>query len=168
LTLLYINKDIIHFTQDNFIIYAILAALVFLFFNFRKKAKCFAGDVGSMGIGFWVIALITLLIMKTQDYKYILLLSIYGMEVVLTIIERLILKENIFEAHRRHLYQLFANEKKVPHLVISSTYAFTQLIVNAFFIYSKLPVIAVILIIFIPIGGIYLGLKFSLKKKYNL
>ncbi|MFC3159064.1 glycosyltransferase family 4 protein [Chryseobacterium arachidis] len=112
LSLLYINKDIISFTEDSFIIYPILASLVFLFFNFRKKAKCFAGDVGSMGIGFWVIALITLLIMKTQDYKYILLLSIYGMEVVLTIIERILLKENIFEAHRRHLYQLFANEKK--------------------------------------------------------
>jgi hypothetical protein len=65
-----------------------------------------------MAIAFWVIGLITLLIMKTQDYKYIFLLSVYGIEVVLTIIERLLLKENIFEAHRRHLYQLFANEKK--------------------------------------------------------
>jgi UDP-N-acetylmuramyl pentapeptide phosphotransferase/UDP-N-acetylglucosamine-1-phosphate transferase len=168
LSLLYINKEIISFTEDNFIIYPILASLVFLFFNFRKKAKCFAGDVGSMGIGFWVIGLITLLIMKTQDYKYILLLSIYGMEVVLTIIERILLKENIFEAHRRHLYQLFANEKKISHLVISTIYAVVQLIVNVFLMYSKLPVAAVILIIFIPVGGIYLALKYSLKKKYSL
>ncbi|WP_228459235.1 MraY family glycosyltransferase [Chryseobacterium carnipullorum] len=111
-SLAYINKDIIQFTNENFILYPILACMVFLFFNFRKKAKCFAGDVGSMGIGFWVIGLITLLIMRTEEYKYILLLSIYGMEVVLTITERILLKENIFEAHRRHLYQLFANEKK--------------------------------------------------------
>lgn len=167
-SLLYINKEIVSFAEDDFIIYPILASLVFLFFNFRKKAKCFAGDVGSMGIGFWVIGLITLLIMKTQDYKYILLLSIYGVEVVLTIIERILLKENIFEAHRRHLYQLFANEKKVSHLLISTTYAVVQLIVNVFLIYSKLPVAAVVLIIFIPIGGIYLALKYSLKKKYSL
>jgi hypothetical protein len=78
-----------------------------------------------MGIGFWVIGLITLLIMKTQDYKYILLLSIYGMEVVLTIMERLLLKENIFEAHRRHLYQLLPMKKKVSHLLISFVYAFS-------------------------------------------
>ncbi|WP_449401111.1 UDP-GlcNAc--UDP-phosphate GlcNAc-1-phosphate transferase [Chryseobacterium wanjuense] len=106
LTLFFINKDIIHFTHDNFIIYPILASLVFLFFNFRKKAKCFAGDVGSMGIGFWVIALITLLIMKTQDYKYILLLTVYGMEVVLTIVERLLLKENILK-HTEDIYTSF-------------------------------------------------------------
>ncbi|MCT2409535.1 glycosyltransferase family 4 protein [Chryseobacterium antibioticum] len=167
-SLAYINKDVIQFTNENFILYPILACLVFLFFNFRKKAKCFAGDVGSMGIGFWVIGLITLLIMRTGEYKYILLLSIYGMEVVLTITERILLKENIFEAHRRHLYQLFANEKKVSHLIVSSVYAVCQLLVNIFLIHSELPLWAVILIIFIPAGGIYLGLKWSLKKEYNL
>ena len=168
LTLLYINKEVVIFTDNNFIIYPILASLVFLFFNFRKKAKCFAGDIGSMGMGFWVIGLITLLIMKTQEYKYILLLSIYGMEVVLTIIERLLLKENIFEAHRRHLYQLFANEKKVSHLIISSVYAVFQVLINIFLINSQLPIWTLILIIFVPIGGIYLSLKWSLKKQYNL
>lgn len=167
-SILYINKNIIPFTDENFIMYPILACIVFLFFNFRNKAKCFAGDVGSMGIGFWVIGLITLLIMRTGEYKFILLLSIYGMEVVLTIIERILLKENIFEAHRRHLYQLFVNEKKVSHLVISSVYAIFQLIVNIFLVNSQLPIWAIILIIFIPIGGLYLGLKWSLKKQFNL
>lgn len=167
-SLLYINKEIEVFTDDDFIIYPILASLVFLFFNFRKKAKCFAGDIGSMGMGFWVIGLTTLLIMKTGEYKFILLLSIYGMEVVLTIIERLLLKENIFEAHRRHLYQLFANEKKVSHLIISSVYAIFQVLINLFLINSKLPIWALILMIFVPIGGIYLALKWSLKKQYNL
>lgn len=165
LTLLYINHDVITFTENDFIIYPVLASLVFLFFNFRKKAKCFAGDVGSMGIGFWVIALTTLLIMKTQDYKYILLFSVYGMEVVLTIIERLLLKENIFEAHRRHLYQLLAHELKLSHLTISSIYAFTQLLINIFLLYSKIPAGIAVLIIFIPLGTLYLSMKISLKKK---
>ncbi len=167
-SLVYINREIVQFTENNFIYYPLLACLVFLFFNFRKKAKCFAGDVGSMGIGFWVIGLITLLIMKTQDYKYILLLSIYGMEVVLTIMERLLLKENIFEAHRRHLYQLFANEKKVSHLLISFIYALFQLIINILLIKSSLPVWMNILIIFLPVGGLYLALKWNIKKQYNL
>lgn len=167
-SLAYINKEVIQFTDGNFIGYPVMACLVFLFFNFRKKAKCFAGDVGSMGIGFWVIGLITLLIMRTGEYKYILLLAIYGMEVVLTIIERMMLKENIFEAHRRHLYQLLANEKKISHLVVSSVYAVCQLLINIFLIHSQLPLWAVILIIFIPSGGIYLALKWKLKKEYNL
>ncbi|WP_294285676.1 glycosyltransferase family 4 protein [uncultured Chryseobacterium sp.] len=167
-SLAYINKSVIPFTDNDFILYPILACLVFLFFNFRKKAKCFAGDVGSMGIGFWVIGLITLLIMKTGEYKYIFLLSVYGMEVVLTIVERILLKENIFEAHRRHLYQLFANEKKVSHLVISAVYAAVQLLVNVFLICSRLPVLVTVFLIFLPVGALYLGLKWSLKKKYNL
>lgn len=75
------------------------------------------------------------------------------------------LRENIFEAHRRHLYQLLANEKKMSHLVISLIYAVTQMMVNVFLIYSKLPVYIVIVIIFIPLGSIYLFLKLSLKKK---
>lgn len=167
-SLAYINREVIQFTDNNFIYYPLLACLVFLFFNFRKKAKCFAGDVGSMGIGFWVIGLITLLIMRTGEYKYILLLAIYGMEVVLTIIERILLKENIFEAHRRHLYQLFANEKKVSHLVISSVYSILQLMINVFLIQSQLPIWAIVLTIFIPTGALYLGLKLNLKKKYSL
>lgn len=165
LTLFYINHNIFAFTQENFIIYALLGCLVFLFYNFRKKAKCFAGDVGSMGIGFWLIALVTLLIMKTQDYKYILLFSIYGMEVVLTIIERLLMKENIFEAHRRHLYQLLANEKKMSHLIISMLYAIIQLFINIFILYSKMPIYFVCIIIFIPLGIVYLALKLKFKKE---
>ncbi|OVE57617.1 MraY family glycosyltransferase [Chryseobacterium mucoviscidosis] len=167
-SLLYINEKVISFTDENFILYPVLTCVVFLFFNFRKKAKCFAGDVGSMAIAFWVIGLITLLIMKTQDYKYILLLSVYGIEVVLTIIERLLLKENIFEAHRRHLYQLFANEKKVSHLLISFVYALVQAIINLFLIYSHWAIWIIIPVIFIPIGSIYLALKWSLKKQYKL
>ncbi|PWN61870.1 MraY family glycosyltransferase [Chryseobacterium viscerum] len=166
--LIYINNDIVQFTDNNFIYYPALACIVFLFFNFRKKAKCFAGDVGSMGIGFWVIGLITLLIMKTQDYKYILLLSVYGIEVVLTIVERILLKENIFEAHRRHLYQLFANEKKVSHLLISFVYSFFQLIINIFLVHSDLPIWMIAIIVFLPIGGLYLILKWNIKKQYNL
>lgn len=167
-SLLYINEKVISFTDENFILYPVLACVVFLFFNFRKKAKCFAGDVGSMAIAFWVIGLITLLIMKTQDYKYIFLLSVYGIEVVLTIIERLLLKENIFEAHRRHLYQLFANEKKVFHLLISFVYALVQAIINLFLIYSHWAIWIIIPVIFIPVGIIYLALKWSLKKQYKL
>ena len=164
-SLLYINQNFIAFTDKNFIIYPIIASLVFLFFNFRKKAKCFMGDIGSMGISFWVLGLLGLLIIKTQELKYLLFLTVYGVEVVLTILERLILKENIFEAHRRHLYQLFSNEKKVSHLVVSAIYAFLQLLINVIVILLDLPIWLIFASIIIPILIIYLVIKTNIKKE---
>ncbi len=164
-SLLYINESVIQFTQQDFIIYPLLASLVFLFFNFRKKAKCFMGDVGSMGIAFWVIALVTLLIIETGQFKYILFLTVYGVEVTFTIMERLLLKENIFEAHRRHLYQLLANEKKVSHLVISTVYAFIQLLVNLFIINFECSDILSFLIVISILSVMYLLIKRKIKKE---
>ena len=164
-SLLYINQRVFEFVDQNFIIYPILASFVFLFFNFRKKAKCFMGDIGSLGISFWVLGLLGLLIIKTQELKYLLFLTVYGVEVVLTILERLILKENIFEAHRRHLYQLFSNEKKVSHLVVSAIYAFLQLLINVIVILLDLPIWLIFASIIIPILIIYLVIKTNIKKE---
>ena len=165
LSLLYVNQNMVSFVDRDFIIYPVLACLVFLFFNFRKKAKCFMGDIGSMGIAFWAVSLIGLLMMKTGEIKWILFLAVYGVEVISTILERLKLKENIFEAHRRHLYQLFANEKKVSHLIISSFYAMIQLLINVFLINSNFNLLFISLIVLIPIIIIYLFLKNDLKKR---
>ena len=103
--------------------------------------------------------------MKTGEIKWILFLAVYGVEVISTILERLKLKENIFEAHRRHLYQLFANEKKVSHLIISSFYAMIQLLINVFLINSNFNLLFISLIVLIPIIIIYLFLKNDLKKR---
>ena len=107
-----------------------------MIFNFRKKARCFAGDVGAISIAFIIIFLIGRLIYYTYDIKYILFLGVYGVDAVLTIIHRIMLKENIFEAHRKHLYQILANELKIPHLYVSGGYALTQLIISALTIFN--------------------------------
>ena len=168
LSLLYVNQNMVSFVDRDFIIYPVLACLVFLFFNFRKKAKCFMGDIGSMGIAFWVVALIGLLMMKTGEIKWILFLAVYGVEVISTILERLKLKENIFEAHRRHLYQLLANEKKVSHLKVSALYAAVQLIVNAVVIFSNLPQNVIFVIVLLPALIFYLYTKLTIKKQNTL
>ena len=165
LSLLYVNQNMVSFVDRDFIIYPVLACLVFLFFNFRKKAKCFMGDIGSMGIAFWVVALIGLLMMKTGEIKWILFLAVYGVEVISTILERLKLKENIFEAHRRHLYQLLANEKKISHLKVSALYAVVQLIVNAIVIFSNLSQNVIFVIILLPALIFYLYTKLTIKKQ---
>jgi UDP-GlcNAc:undecaprenyl-phosphate GlcNAc-1-phosphate transferase len=123
-----------------------LAILVFGYFNFRKKARCFAGDVGSISIGY-ILVFFLLSLMTSQEADlgmiqhgqrdqfnpiYILMFSVYGVDSVLTILLRIKLRENIFEAHRRHLYQYLANEMKIPHIKVSITYGFIQLAINLY------------------------------------
>lgn len=167
-SLWYVNQNIINFVENDFIIYPLLASVVFLFFNFRKKAKCFLGDIGSMGVAFWIIALLSILMLKTGQMKWILFLTVYGVETILTISERLRLKENIFEAHRRHLYQLFVNDKKVSHLKVSFTYALIQFVINAFVIFSNYPDWLNFLLILVPSVIFYLFIKVNVKKQISI
>ena len=124
--LAYINKEVVTFVEADFIDTVICSVFVFCFFNFRKKAKCFAGDVGSVSIAFILLFLIGRLIIQTGDFSWIVLLSVYGVDSVLTIIHRLMLHENIGLPHRKHLYQIMANELKVPHVIVSSIYMGVQ------------------------------------------
>jgi UDP-N-acetylmuramyl pentapeptide phosphotransferase/UDP-N-acetylglucosamine-1-phosphate transferase len=128
-SLWYINAYRVEFADEQLVFFVLLALLVFNFFNFRTRAKCFAGDVGAVSIAFIIVFLLGKLMLQTGDLTYILLLAIYGVDSVLTIIHRLILRENIFEAHRKHAYQLMANELKIPHVAVSAFYMLMQAIV---------------------------------------
>ena len=127
--LAYINSEITMFVESALINTVLCSVLVFCFFNFRKKAKCFAGDVGSVSIAFILLFLIGRLIFKTEDFSWIILLSVYGVDSVLTIIHRLMLHENIGLPHRKHMYQLMANELKIPHVGVSLIYMAAQALV---------------------------------------
>ncbi|WP_129715296.1 glycosyltransferase family 4 protein [Pedobacter sp. SYP-B3415] len=130
LSLWYINEQIVRFGSSPFIITILLSLLVFNFFNFRQKAKCFAGDVGSVSIAFIIVFLLGQVILKTENLSYILLLTVYGLDAVTTIVFRLIRKENIFEAHRSHFYQYLANKRKWPHLAVAGLYSLLQLLIS--------------------------------------
>lgn len=127
--LLLVNCDI-HFVEQDLLIYTLLGVLVFTVFNFRTKAKCFAGDVGSVAIAFILLFALAALIIKTQNLVYILFLSVYGIDAVLTILQRLAKGENIFEAHRSHLYQYLGNEAGINKLGISLVYGLLQLTIG--------------------------------------
>jgi UDP-N-acetylmuramyl pentapeptide phosphotransferase/UDP-N-acetylglucosamine-1-phosphate transferase len=92
--------------------------------------------VGSMGISFWVVTLLLQLMIKTHSIIWILFLAVYGVDTICTILHRIYLKQNIFEAHRLHFYQILSNEKRISHLKVSSLYAFIQLIICTIIIYS--------------------------------
>ena len=126
-----------HFIEPSFLIVAILGVLVFCIFNFRPKgkAKCFAGDVGSIGIAFIMLFAIGKLIEQTGDVTYLIFLLVYGVDGCLTICHRIMLHENLGEAHRKHAYQLMANELKIGHVKVSLLYMALQLVVSLGFIY---------------------------------
>lgn len=131
LSLAYINEEVTPFVEQDLIYTVIMSVLVFCFFNFRKKARCFAGDVGSVSIAFILLFLLGKLIIRTGDFSWIILLSVYGVDSVLTIFHRLMLHENIGLPHRKHLYQLMANELRIPHVVVSVIYMVLQFLIVA-------------------------------------
>jgi UDP-GlcNAc:undecaprenyl-phosphate GlcNAc-1-phosphate transferase len=136
-TLLYINEYVEKgFGESSLIVAAMLAVLVFNFFNFRTRARCFAGDIGSVSIAVMLIFLIGDLILSSGNVSYILLLFVYGLDTATTIFFRLLRKENIFEAHRSHYFQFLVHGKKIPHLYVSSAYALVQLLCNVLLIFS--------------------------------
>lgn len=132
LPLAWLNKNLA-FVDQSLIIVALLADLVFCYFNYRPKgkAKCFAGDVGSVGAAFIVIFALGKLILQTGDFTYIVFLVVYGVDAVLTICHRILLHENLGEAHRKHAYQLMANELGMEHTVVSTFYTVLQLVIAA-------------------------------------
>ena len=127
-TLAFINHSVVSFVEPDLIYTMLCAVLVFNFFNFRKRAKCFAGDVGAVSIAFTILFLIGRLIIQTGDFSWIILLVVYGIDSVLTIVHRLMLHENIGLPHRKHMYQIMANELRMPH-VVALIYMMMQAIV---------------------------------------
>lgn len=124
-----VNNYQFKFVPNDFLYFILIALLVFNYLNFRAKAKCFAGDIGSISIGYIILFLLAKLISETGNFLYILFLSIYGIDTIFTIIHRIIKKENIFVAHRKHLYQILVNELNMPHLKVAGMYALLQFII---------------------------------------
>ena len=125
------------FIEGSYLWIAIIALLVFAFFNFRPKgkAKCFAGDVGSVSIAFIMLFAIGKLIMATGDFTWLIFLLVYGVDGCLTICHRIMLHEPLGQAHRKHAYQLMANELKMSHPLVSVIYMAIQLVISLGFIY---------------------------------
>ena len=168
LTLCYINTNVVLFTDEKLLVIAVISVLVFNFFNFRIKAKCFAGDVGSVSIAFIMLFFLLQLIIKTNDLNYLLLLLIYGLDSTTTIVFRIIRKENITEAHRSHLYQFLVNEKKASHLTVAALYMVVQGIINIILIWL-LPASAISFVLtMIASTVIFIFIRWRLEGKRRL
>src|SRR5665647_2255951 len=144
-------------------LFSIIGLLVFNFFNTRKKARCFAGDVGSISLAILIVFLLITRIQSTNSFVYIGLLLVYGIDSVYTIVQRLYQRENIFKPHRKHLYQYYSNEKGIPHVWVSIVYAGIQLVISLAIVYGYVNYWRLLLIL-IFLSIIYWVLKLPLIK----
>lgn len=164
LPLIYLN-NIYKFIAPPFLYVTGISIAVFCFFNFRKKAKCFAGDVGSISIAFLLLFALGKLMLKTNDFSYIIFLAVYGADTVLTICHRIILHENLGQAHRKHAYQLMANELKISHITVSSLYMTIQLIISTGLIFLPINHYIYLCLIITALSAAYL---LFMKQYYHL
>lgn len=154
------------FVDETMLIVIGLSVLVFCFFNFRKKAKCFAGDVGSIGMALILVFGIGRLMYVTGDVSWIVLYLIYGVDGMMTILHRIMLHENLGQAHRKHAYQLMANELKMPHVAVSVIYMVLQFVFSLIAIYLIPDTILAHWIYLIASGIIMAGVYIIFMMKY--
>ncbi len=156
------------FVENSLIVVTIISVLVFSYFNFRpkNKAKCFAGDVGSVGIAFILLFMIGCLIMKTGDITWLIFLLVYGVDGCCTIVHRIMLHEHLGEAHRKHAYQLMANELGMSHVTVSLIYMAIQLVISLGFMYLCPDTVLAHWIYLICAGGVLVVAYVLFMKKY--
>lgn len=158
-------------TNLSLIYTTIIAAVVFCLFNFRPKgkAKCFAGDVGSIGIAFILLFLLGKVIMQTGDVTWLIFLLVYGVDGCFTIVHRIMLHENLGEAHRKHAFQIMANELKIGHIKVSAVYMALQLVVSLGFIcLCPDTVVAHWIYLIVALAILGMGYVCFMKKYYHL
>ena len=156
------------YSTPSFIFVTILSVLVFAFFNFRPKGKawCFAGDVGSIGMAFIVLFLIGRIILKTADVTWLIFLLVYGVDGCCTIVHRMMLHEHLGEAHRKHAYQIMANELKMGHVEVSLIYTGLQLAISLVMIYLIPNTVLAHWIYLVVVGALLVCAYVLFMKKY--
>ena len=147
----------------SFEFFLTISLLVFNYFNVRSKARCFAGDVGSISIAIAIIFLLIFRIQQANNFVYIGLLSVYGIDTIFTILQRLYQKENIFKPHRKHLFQYYCNEKKIPHILVSSLYAAIQFLISIAIVFGFVNYFTLVILL-ILLSTVYWVLKTPLIK----
>ncbi len=153
--------------SPEYVYFQVIALLIFGFYNFRKNARCFLGDVGSIFLGFLILYFVTYIVVETGYYSFVLFITVYGLDSISTILIRLSKRENIFEAHRSHLYQILVNSYDLSHLRVSTIYGLIQLLINVIVILNfQLAVLndfllLAIILLSCLIGYLLLRVRFS-------
>lgn len=168
---IFLLNNIQGFIEHSYLIVAIIGILVFSYFNMRPKGKamCFAGDVGSIAIAYIILFALGKLMLKTGDVTYIVFFLLYGVDGSMTIFHRIMLHENLGQAHRKHAFQLMSNELKMGHVTVTMIYTIGQMAISLGFIYIC-PDTVLAHWVYLIVAGILLAVAYVLfmKKYYHL
>ncbi len=152
------------YTDNNFIIVTLLSVLVFCLFNFRTRANAlpvmwvvFPSHLFCLFSGLYIL--------RSGNYWAIVLLMVYGVDSVLTICHRIMLHENIGQPHRKHAYQLMANELHIKHVTVSTIYMIVQLVISLGAIYLPVNKYLYLVVVLVLLCVAYILFK---KKYYHL
>jgi Fuc2NAc and GlcNAc transferase len=154
--------------NSNLVVLNIVLALCcigFLPFNV-PRAKVFMGDVGSILLGFVFAAMVMWCSTSLLDFLCLasFLFPFYADEITTEVI-RLKDREKLWRPHRRHLYQILANECQIAHWKVSIGYGLVQLFVGASILfYKKSGMLMVMFIIFLYLF-IFTVISCAIRKK---
>ena len=109
--------------------------LGFLPFNLRKKARIFAGDVGSLTLGFG-FSIACLMLIRSADtanmlYAAPLLILPFLTDVLLTMARRLKHGDNLLTPHRSHIYQRLIQSGQ-SHVAVALIYGLMTMIMGCY------------------------------------
>ena len=137
LSSLYFINESLMFIERYFILIPLIGVFVFSFLNVRKRALCFAGDVGSISIAAIILFLLFKLVIHTNNFSYFFLLLVYALDSGATVLRRMMKGENIFMPHKEHLYQQLVHKKGWSHLYVSFIFSFAQLLINFSIVFNE-------------------------------
>lgn len=112
-----------------------IAMVAFAIYNIPDKI--FAGDVGSITIGFFISYILINLMIYQVDASFVALIIVCLFDVCMTILQRLFAGANILTPHKRHIYQVLTSSWNLPHIPISLSYSILQLVISI--VYFMLP-----------------------------
>lgn len=128
--LLWVDLHMAWFAPPGAIIVMLMAIAVFAPLNVRPRAICFAGDVGSVTMGFFTLLLLCMLIMATGSAAWLAAVAVYGVDACCTIVYRAMLRQPLTQSHKLHLYQRLTHSWGIPAVAVSAIYAAVQLAID--------------------------------------
>lgn len=163
----YVNTFITQVVSPDLFHPVVAALLVFLGYNFREKALCFAGDIGSISVGFLVVFILLKFILIVNIY-FIFFAGIFLLDTTATLLQRYYHGQALWQAHRWHLYQKLLDVYKVHPLWISTWYVLAQTGINVGLLLSHVlfPKAPLVIIVYLFVLGVtvYLLLKHKISR----
>jgi len=158
--------------NHDFYYFQLIALVVFGYYNFRSKARFFAGDIGSISLAMIVFFSLMSSIRTLNAPVLLMFLGVYGADTLTTFFYRLlILKENVAKPHRHHIYQKAVDYGGFSHLKVAFIYSAIQLLISLLvfnsydFSISSQWILVIVLVILLLLA--YIWCFYFLKNKNN-